>query len=254
MPETGELVIGTIKTVLYHAVFVELDEYDKKEGMINIAEVSAGRIRNIRDFVKEGKQVVCKVLDVRPEKGHIDLSLRRVNQAETINKNNAFKQEQKAEKLLESTGKKLNKDIPTMYKEAGYQIVEEFGSLYGGLQQILIDEHALTDLKIPKAIEQELISTVKEKIKLPEVKIEGSLILQSFAPNGIEIIKEVLEGAQQEKTKEAKVEIKYISAPKYRLVVSAKDYKTAEQAMKKVQEKALELIKEKHGKGEFVRK
>src|SRR3989338_5359313 len=73
-PEEDELVMCTVTQVQFHSVFVILDEYDKG-GMIHISEVSPGRIRNIRDFVREGKKVVCKVLRVNKEKGHIDLSL-----------------------------------------------------------------------------------------------------------------------------------------------------------------------------------
>ena len=106
LPEIGEIVICTVKRVLPDSVFVELDEYDK-EAMIHISEVAPGRIRNIRDFVKENKKVVCKILNINKEKGYVDLSLRRVNQAQKIHKNNEYKQEQKAEKILQYLSKKL---------------------------------------------------------------------------------------------------------------------------------------------------
>jgi translation initiation factor 2 subunit 1 len=41
----------------------KIEEYGK-QGLIHISEVSPGRIRNIRDFVKEGKMVVCKVIKI----------------------------------------------------------------------------------------------------------------------------------------------------------------------------------------------
>ena len=85
-PEEGELVLCTVTSVQFHSVFVDIDEYGKG-GMIHISEVSPGRIRNIRDFVREGKVIVCKVLKIHPDRGHIDLSLRRVSQAQRINKN-----------------------------------------------------------------------------------------------------------------------------------------------------------------------
>src|SRR3990167_9616471 len=81
MPEVNEVVMCTVKKVLFHSVFVDIEDYGL-EGMIHISEVSPGRIRNIRDYVKEGKKIVCKVLKVDEVKGHIDLSLRRVNEAE----------------------------------------------------------------------------------------------------------------------------------------------------------------------------
>ena len=78
LPEVNDVVICTVKKVLPNSVFVEMDEYGK-EGMVHISEVSPGRIRNIRDFVVEGKKIICKVLRINQERGHVDLSLRRVN-------------------------------------------------------------------------------------------------------------------------------------------------------------------------------
>ena len=46
-PAEDELVLCTVTKVLNHAVFVNLDEYDKG-GLIHISEVAPGRIRNIR--------------------------------------------------------------------------------------------------------------------------------------------------------------------------------------------------------------
>src|SRR3990167_9954155 len=91
LPEESEIVVCTIKKILPNSVFVDLDEYENKEGLIHISEISPGRIRNIRDFVKEGKKIVCKVLKVDVQKGHLDLSLRRVNQVQRINKNKEYK-------------------------------------------------------------------------------------------------------------------------------------------------------------------
>src|SRR3989344_1878368 len=54
-PEIGDIVICTVKKVLPHSVFVDLDEYGK-EAMIHISEIAPGRIRNIRDYVKEKKK------------------------------------------------------------------------------------------------------------------------------------------------------------------------------------------------------
>ena len=98
-PEEGELVLCTVTSVQFHSVFVDIDEYGKS-GLIHISEVSPGRIRNIRDFVKECKKIVCKVLRINEEKGYIDLSLRRDNESEKIRKIDYNKKEQNSEKIL----------------------------------------------------------------------------------------------------------------------------------------------------------
>src|SRR3989344_6887421 len=97
--------------------------------MINISEVSPGRIRNLRDFVTEGKKIVCKVLRIDRLKGHIDLSLRRVNQAQRINKNKEYKNEIKALRILESSSKILKKNEKEV-ESIGYRLIEQYGSLY----------------------------------------------------------------------------------------------------------------------------
>ena len=124
-PEEDELVMCTITKVQFHSVFAQLDEYDKS-GMIHISEVSPGRIRNIRDFVKEGKKVVCKVLRVSPEKGHIDLSLRRVGETQRRNKVDELKQEQKAEKILEFVAKDLNVPLKKLFEDVTNSISKKY--------------------------------------------------------------------------------------------------------------------------------
>ncbi len=78
-PDIGDLVVCTVKDVRDFGVVCSLDEYVGKEGFIHITEVSSGWIKYIRDYVREGKRIVCKVLDANPSRGRFDLSLRRVN-------------------------------------------------------------------------------------------------------------------------------------------------------------------------------
>ncbi|MBI2673100.1 S1 RNA-binding domain-containing protein, partial [Candidatus Woesearchaeota archaeon] len=100
LPEEGELVLCTVKKILPHSVFVNIDDYENLEGMIHISEISPGRIRNIRNFVIEGKKLICKVLTTNKERQQVDLSLRRVSISLRKEKNQEYKQEQKAEKIL----------------------------------------------------------------------------------------------------------------------------------------------------------
>ena len=252
-PEISDLVICTVKKVLYHSVFVILDEYENKEGMIHISEIAPGRIRNIRDYVKEDKKIVCKVLNTNEEKGHIDLSLRRVNQAQRINKNSEYKQEQKAEKILEIIAQELKKDLLFMYKEAGNKIIEKYGSLTAGFQEIVKNKELLQELKILPAITKRLAELIVKRIKTKEVGINSTLLLSSNKPNGIEIIKETLKKMNDLAVKKQyKLKIQYISAPSYHITITAQDYKTAEKEINELTEVALKNI-QGLGEGKFIR-
>ena len=81
LPEEEEIVICEVTKIYQNSVFANIIEYDKS-GMLHISEVSPGRIRNIYDYVKVGKIIICKILSVNKEKGHVDLSLRRVTESQ----------------------------------------------------------------------------------------------------------------------------------------------------------------------------
>ena len=55
LPEESELLLCTVTNIQYSSVFVKIDDFGIS-GMIHISEIAAGRIRNIRDYVKEGKR------------------------------------------------------------------------------------------------------------------------------------------------------------------------------------------------------
>ncbi|MBI2667823.1 translation initiation factor IF-2 subunit alpha [Candidatus Woesearchaeota archaeon] len=253
IPDESELVLCTVKKVLFHSVFASLDEYKNLDGMIHISEVSPGRIRNIRDFVKEGKTIVCKVLRVNREKGQIDLSLRRVSSSMKKKKSNEYKQEQRAERILEITGKKMKIDLETMYKNIGYEIIENFGSLYDGFMLALKDEEKIKKLKVDEKYLNLLIETIKENIKPPEVTKSAILALKTLLPDGIDIIKLSLkEALGLAKQKKYNVKISYISAPKYKIDVKAEEYKKADNIIKEISDAAIKLIEKNKGQGQLI--
>jgi len=61
-PEFGELVLCTVTRVTTFAAWCKLEEYPNIEGMVHISEVVGKWIYDIREFVKEGKQYVAKVI------------------------------------------------------------------------------------------------------------------------------------------------------------------------------------------------
>ena len=249
-PEEDELVMCTITKVQFHSVFANLDEYGKS-GMIHISEVSPGRIRNIRDFVKEGKKVVCKILRIDTDKGHIDLSLRRVTETQRRSKIDEIKQEQKAEKILEFVAKDVKIDVKKLFEELSENISKKYASLYEFFQQIVTDNNAIKDANIDAKIAKNLEEAVKSRIKAVIVRIEGKLKLTSYASNGVDIVKEALKKAE-ESAKE-NVSIKYLGAGSYNLVVNAGYYKEAEKILKDSTESALDYVRKNEGEGEFIR-
>ena len=253
-PDVDDLVIATVVRITDYGAYVKLDEYDK-EGLLHISEVSSSWVRNIRDFVREGQKLVLKVLRVDAEKGHVDLSLRRVTKREKKEKILSWKKDRKADSLLRSASEKLNIPLEEIHEKAGALIEKEFGELYEGLEKTAKEGvDVLLKLGVPKGIAVTLEEIAREKIKIPLVKVKGILELQSTKPNGVVLIKETLLKAQKiAESQGTNVRIYVVAPPKYRIVVSAGDYKNAESALEKATETALKSIEKIGGKGAFKR-
>ena len=244
MPEENELVLCTVTKIYHNSVFAQLDEYDK-QGMIHISEVSPGRIRNIRDFVKEGKKVVCKVLRVDQVKGHIDLSVRRVNEGQRRKKLDEIKQEMKAEKLVEHFAKSNQKDFKEVYDIISSAIFSRYEYLHQCFRDVVEDRVKLEKLGIEHSLAKKLTEVIIEKIKPEKVEIRGELALASMDSDGIDIIKEALA--------KAKGIVRYKGSGKYDLIVTAPDYKTAEKMLQKDADAVVESVRKAKGTADFVK-
>jgi translation initiation factor 2 subunit 1 len=227
-PEDNELVMCTVTKIYPNSVFVTLDEY-QKSGMIHISEVSPGRIRNIREFIKEGKVVVCKVLKVNLERGHIDLSLRRVNEGEKRRKVNEVKQEQKAEKIIEYVSQKVGKDPIAFYNEITPAILKQYPTIHSAFEAVVQKETTLDQLGIAKKDAPILEEVIHSRIKPPQVFIGGELTVTTYASNGVELIKEGIKQFEQEG-----VHVSYLGGGRWQIELTAEDYKEAEEHLDKM--------------------
>ena len=251
-PEEGELVICTVREVKGFGAFVILTEYNNREGFIHVAEVATGWVKYIRDHVREGQKIVCKVLRVDPVKEHIDLSLKQVNEHAKKEKIQEWKNEQRAEKLFEIVSQNLKKPLDECYNEFGKALVEKFGSLYSAFEETALDQKVLDKEGLKGAWTKAFVGVAHENIIPPQVMVHGFLELTCAGKDGVRKIQHALIKAGEAKGTNA-VELQYLGAPRYRIEVRALDYKAAEEQLKAAVDVALELIESSGGKGSFVR-
>ena len=251
-PEESELVIGRVREVKGFGVFVALEEFPGKEGLIPVKEVAHGWVKYIRDYVREGNIVVCKVLRVSPSKGHIDLSLKQVNDHQRRERIQEWKNEQRAERLMELVATACKKEIEECYKEFGYELTDKFGGLYTAFEEVAIDNDILKKEGFKGRWIKHFIKVATDNITPPLVNIKGIITMTCPGGKGVLNIKEALSKAERSDP-DGRVSIHYVGAPKYRIEVMALNYKTAENVMEKATEVAIEKIKGLGGEASFER-
>ncbi len=269
-PREGEFVVAKVTEVQHQYVYVNLIDYEgldhesSARGMIHISEISSRWIKNIRNYVRIGQRVVLRVLRVDVDKGHVDLSLRRVNSAQKENRIKQWKYALKFENLLqfliETEG--INMTLDEAYELIGFPVLDLYDTHQEAVEalkengdEILSDLEGMTD-----EIKTNLLKIIAENVSISTVSIStvsisGKVKLSFTSENGIEHIKESLMDALKviEQRKTRNININYIAAPFYRLEVVSKDYLDAENILSD----ALEVIENKtnkyEGSFEFIR-
>lgn len=227
-PEPGELVLATITKIIDQGAYVTLDEYDGIQGFLHTQEIAPGWIKAINRYVKRGEKKVLRVKKVNAHRGDIDLSLKQVSGEQRKKKHREVKQYEKGQTLLYSVAERAS------LSEAEVQDFEQLlYSRYDTLHVAFLDM-ARNGTKI---LEQSnlgagIIDAVRDvcsKIKLPTVEIRGVASLTCSRPDGIERIRSIL-GGLDERYKGS--HITYLGAPKYRISITAGDFKVAEKTLK----------------------
>lgn len=223
LPEEGEVVLIKINKVMPFGAYCTLTEYNI-DAYLPIAEVAAGWIKNIHEFIKEGQSDVAKVIFVDPEKRAVDISLKKVSTKEKKDKLAEYGLEKRSEQLFRQA-----------LKKAGIAddkaVIQKLATAFATYTE-LINAAYNKDQKIEKLLGSTLASAlyeIAEKNIKPKI-YEVSYKLELSARNGqanIDTIKHVL--GQLEKLG---ISVIYEGAPHYLLKTKAETYPKAESVIK----------------------
>tara|TARA_B110001454_G_C12691289_1_gene422424 strand:+ start:457 stop:1260 length:804 start_codon:yes stop_codon:yes gene_type:complete len=234
LPEVGEIVIATVAKISDHGAYVTLDEYNRIQGFLHISEIAPGWVRKVSKYVKEGEKKVLLVKNIDMDREEIDLSLKQISKDQRKKKLLDVKRFEKEQGILKNIKDKADLSSKEV-DELEDKLLSKYDSIYDAILEIAVKNVSIIDdLRISDKIKK-TIQEISTKIKLPSVEIRGVLELTSNKSDGIEIIRKTLLDAIKE-SKNEKIQISYIGAPKYRLSIIAQDFKTAERTLKPILE------------------
>ena len=263
-PKETEFIVGRISDIQQQYVYVDLIDYEGLDtdetarGMIHISEISSRWIKNIRNFVRIGQKSVLRVLRVDLLKGHVDLSLRRVNSAQKEIRMKEWKYALKYENLLQFLVDKTDFDLNEAYELIGFPILNHYDSYQEAIEALKENgETVLEDIKgVSEENKTKFLKIVNENVKVSTVGIIGKIKLSYNSEHGIDLIKESLIEAMKvikDPRETRKLKISYIAAPYYRLEIVSKDYLDAENILSDTLD-VIEAKAEKYsGNFEFIR-
>ena len=127
-----------------------------------IREVSSGWIKNIREFIHEGQNLVCKVVMFDKDRNTIDVSLKKVTPKETKVKIGVYNLEKRLAALLQQAIKQAGlreKDSITN------SLHVEFGTYANLFQNATDNTEQFNKLDIPKKLKEEIQKAIEANRK-----------------------------------------------------------------------------------------
>lgn len=253
-PDPGQLVVGKVDSIEDFGVFIDLEEYEDKEGLVHVSEVASGWIKNIRDHVRTDQTVVCKVLDVDESSQQIDLSIKDVNDHQRQEAIQRWKNEQKADNWMDIA---FGEDQSSAeYNRIANGLLDTFGSLYEAFEQAAVRGHeSLEETDLSDADREAIVETARDNVSVPFVSVTGYVDLQCAGESGVDVIKEALHQAEGdgEVPEDVDLAVRYVGSPEYRIRVQAPNYKVAERELERSAERATGYVQEQGGEGSFHR-
>jgi len=265
-PKEGAFIMGRVVDIQNQYIYVDLPDYDglpseeTARGMIHISEISSRWVRNIRSIVRIGQRLVLRVVKVVPDKGQIDLSLRRVNSAQKALIAKEHKYANKYENLLQflTEIEGIDLTLEQAYELIGWPIKEQF-NFYQEAVEALKEEgnDIMEELNlITDDIKKAFLKVVDENVEVSTVKIMGKIKLMNTSGDGVVKIKETLNGVMKviEDPKETRnIKLSYLGAPFYKLEIISKDYIDAESILSDTIEVLENITQQNNGSFEFIR-
>ena len=238
-PQVDDLVLARVKKILPYGAFCTLDEYQNREAFLHISEVAPRWIKNIHEFLHEGQNLVCKVHRLTPEKGQVDISLKRVSESEKKRKVKVVRFEKRANKLFEVAAKS-SKSSEQDVQKAKEALEAEFGTVMDAFEALGEEgEAALEGIELPKAMRGALLEIAKKSMKKAKAVMREVVQMASYSPKGVEAIKKAV--ASIKEPAGCELSIHYLGAPRYQLTLIAPDFKDGQKKLDKLNKSILDM-------------
>ena len=233
--------MGNCTKISQDGAYFNLFGYGKEDelGFVHISELSRTWVRKITAHIKVGQRVVARVLRVNPRLRQVDMSIKRVTESQKRAKMTQQKQSQKANSIFRVFAEQNNLDLEKLKEEVGDPLIEEYGSLHNALLELKSEgADLLESFDLTKEQRENLYEFIYKSLETTMVSLIAGIKVISFEAEAIGNLKSGFTKAideTQKKFPSSKLDVSVISAPNYRLVIEAEDWREAESIWKYVQ-------------------
>lgn len=245
-PDVEDTVMVKVQKIEEMGAYVVLTEYDNKEGMILLSELSRRRIRSVNKLIRVGRSECVIAIRVDKDKGYIDLSKRRVYPKDLIQCEDRFARAKAINSILRHVAEQLGytkkEQLEELYDKTAWYFdhkMKKKAGAYDIFVKALTDSTVFDECEIDQRVRDKLLDEIRKKLTPRALKIRSDIEVSCFSYDGIEAVKKALLAGKQFSTEDMPIKVHLIAAPLF--VVTAQTM-NREEGIEAV-EKALDAIR-----------
>lgn len=241
--------------------YVSLLEYDGREGMINLGELSKKRIRSMAKILRIGSTEVCMVMSVDEEKGYINLSKKRVEPEDAPPKQEKYAKAKAVHGIMQHVAATHQLDVQELCEKISWPLHEKYSSAYEAFKKHINEEINIWDSldftqpgkdisHLAPQIKSEIEQHMRRRLTAGVIRLQAKCEVSCSEYEGIDAIKMALAKGFEASREECEVQLKLIAHPLFALTCICRDKElgvtTLTEAMAKIRDTIIE------NKGNYV--
>ncbi|MFH4978566.1 hypothetical protein AB6A40_005275 [Gnathostoma spinigerum] len=219
-PDVEDTVMVNVRSIAEMGAYVSLLEYNNKEGMILLSELSRRRIRSVNKLIRVGRNECVVVIRVDKDKGYIDLSKRRVYAKDLLQCEERFAKAKAVNSILRHVADQLGydseKQLEELYEKTAWYFdrkMKKKAAAYDIFKKAISDPTVLDECDITNDVREKLLEDIRKRLTPQAVKIRADIEVSCFAYDGIDAVKDALIKGQKCSTDQMPIKINLIAAP-----------------------------------------
>jgi len=262
-PQLEDIVVVQVKRIVDMGAYVSLLEYNGKEGMMLLSELSKRRIRSVSKLLRVGRTEICMVLRVDEQKGYIDLSKRRVAPEDAAAKEESFAKSKAVHGIMRHVAGQNNIPVEELCMKISWPLHKKYGNAYEAFRKHVNEElnvwdeldfsqpgQDLTEMK--QKIQEDIELNLRRKLIQQMLRLRAKVEVSCSEYEGIDAIKKALLKGMEASKQDCELKIRLVACP---LFIHSCMVRDKEQGMAMLNE-AIDLMRKsiESDKGKFLLK
>lgn len=253
-PELDEVVVVQVKRIVDMGAYVSLLEYDNKEGMLLLSELSKRRIRSVSKLLRVGRTEICMILRVDKDKGYIDLSKRRVEAEDATAKEETFAKAKAVHGIMRHVAQMNNIEVEELCNKVSWPLYAKYTDAFDAFRKHINEEiNMWKDLdfsqpgqdltSIQDKIKEDIETNLRRRLIQQWLRLRAKAEVSCYEYEGIDAVRDALTKGMEASKEECEVKINLVAHPLFVFTCTCRDkalgMTTLDQSLELVQ-KAIE--------------